>query len=73
MLSEDEPPPLLLIRIRAIVTPAAIKSKWALLAAITAFVLIAVLRINTAYVILLFAVLGMAVAFAGSRGGGESE
>ena len=54
-------------------TPAAIKSKWALLAAITAFVLIAVLRINTAYVILLFAVLGMAVAFAGSPGGGESE
>ena len=47
--------------------PAAIKNKWALLAAATAFVLIAVLRVNTAYVILLFAALGIAVTFAGSR------
>ena len=51
-------------------TPAAIKNKWALLAAVAAFVLIAVLRINTAYVILLFAVIGIAVTLAG---GGESE
>lgn len=47
--------------------PAAIKNKWAMLGAIAAFVLIAVLRINTAYVILMFAVLGITVAFAGSR------
>ena len=47
--------------------PAAIKNKWAMLAAVVAFVLIAVLRINTAYVILLFAVLGIAVTFAGSH------
>ena len=47
--------------------PAAIKNKWALLAATAAFVLIAILKVNTAYVILLFAVLGMAVNFAGSR------
>ena len=38
-----------------------------LLAAAAAFVLIAVLRVNTAYVILLFAVLGIAVTFAKSR------
>ena len=58
-------------------TPAAIKNKWALLAAVAAFVLIAVLRINTAYVILLFAVLGIAVTFAGRQKkdgeGGEPE
>lgn len=47
--------------------PAAIKNKWAMLAAIGAFVLIAILKVNTAYVILLFAVLGIAVTFAGSR------
>ncbi len=47
--------------------PAAIKNKWALLAAAAAFVLIAVFRINTAYVILLFAVLGVMVTLAGSR------
>jgi len=47
--------------------PAAIKNKWALIAATAAFVLITVLRVNTAYVILLFAVLGIAVTFAGSR------
>ena len=47
--------------------PAAIKNKWALLAAVTAFVLIAILKVNTAYVILLFAMLGIAVTFAGRR------
>ena len=47
--------------------PAAIRSKWALLAAVAAFVLITVLHINTAYVILLFAVLGVAVTLAGGR------
>lgn len=47
--------------------PAAIKNKWAMLAAIVAFVLIAILKVNTAYVILLFAGLGIAVTFAGSR------
>ena len=47
--------------------PAAIKNKWAMLAAVAAFVLIAVLRINTAYVILMFAVIGITVTFAGSR------
>ena len=47
--------------------PAAIKNKWAMLAAVLAFVLIAVLKVNTAYVILLFAVLGITVTFAGSR------
>ena len=61
--------------------PAAIKNKWAMLAAVVAFELIAVLKVNTAYVILLFAVLGITVTFAGSRKaangeadeGGESE
>lgn len=47
--------------------PAAIKNKWAMLAAVVAFVLIAVLKVNTAHVILLFAVLGITVTFAGSR------
>ena len=47
--------------------PAAIKSKWALLAAVLAFALITVLHINTAYVILLFAVIGIAVTMSGSR------
>ena len=47
--------------------PAAIKNKWAMMAAIVAFVLIAILKVNTAYVILLFAVLGITVTFAGSR------
>lgn len=52
--------------------PAAIKNKWAMLAAVGAFVLIAVLKVNTAYVILLFAVLGIAVSFAGSRRAAEA-
>ena len=46
--------------------PAAVKSKWAALAAVLAFVLIAVLNINTAYVILLFIVLGIVATFIGS-------
>ena len=48
-------------------TPAAIKSKWSLIAAVLAFVLIVALRINTAYVILLFMVLGVASALVGGR------
>ena len=52
--------------------PAAIKNKWAMLAAAAAFVLIAVLKVNTAYVILLFALLGIAVTFAGSRRAAEA-
>jgi chromate transporter len=52
--------------------PAAIKNKWAMLAAVAAFVLIAVLKVNTAYVILLFALLGIAVSFAGSRRAAEA-
>ena len=47
--------------------PAAIKNKWAMLAAIVAFILIAILKVNTAYVILLFAILGITVTLAGSR------
>ena len=39
--------------------PAAIKNKWSLLVALAAFVLIGVLNINTAYVILLFIMLGI--------------
>ncbi|MBE6018945.1 MAG: chromate transporter [Clostridiales bacterium] len=47
--------------------PSALKNIWAILAAATAFVLIALLNVNTAYVILLFAVLGIIVTLAGSR------
>lgn len=47
--------------------PAAIKSKWALLAATLAFVLIGILNVNTAYVILLFMLLGIAGTMIGSR------
>lgn len=47
--------------------PAAIKNKWAMMAATVAFVLIAVLNINTAYVILLFAVIGITVTLVNSR------
>lgn len=56
--------------------PAAIKSKWAILAAVTAFVLIAVLKVNTAYVILMFAVIGITVTLVNSRravGGAAGE
>lgn len=47
--------------------PNAIKNKWALAAAVLSFVLIAVLNINTAYVILLFIILGIGSVMAGSR------
>ena len=47
--------------------PSALKNKWAILAALTAFILIAVLKVNTAYVILLFAVLGITVTLINSR------
>ena len=47
--------------------PNAIKNKWALAAAVLSFVLIAVLNVNTAYVILLFIILGIASTMVGSR------
>jgi chromate transporter len=47
--------------------PKAIKNKWALIAAVLSFVLIAVLNVNTAYVILLFIVLGIASTMVGSK------
>ncbi|MBR7088115.1 MAG: chromate transporter [Mogibacterium sp.] len=43
------------------------KGGWTILAAAVSFVLIAVLNINTAYVILLFVVLGVASALIGDR------
>ncbi|MBE6040455.1 MAG: chromate transporter [Clostridiales bacterium] len=46
--------------------PAAVRSKWAAAAAALAFVLIAVFNINTAYVILLFIILGIISTFIGS-------
>ena len=47
--------------------PSALRNKWAILAAVTAFVLIAILKVNTAYVILLFAVIGITVTLMNSR------
>ena len=47
--------------------PSAIKSVWSALAAAGAFVLIGVLNVNTAYVILLFLVLGVASAIVGGK------
>lgn len=47
--------------------PSAIKDKWTLGAAALAFVLIAVLNVNTAYVILLFIILGIAATFMNGR------
>ena len=47
--------------------PSALRNKWAILAAVSAFVLIAVLKVNTAYVILLFAVIGIIVTIIGSK------
>ena len=47
--------------------PSALKNKWAVLAAVSSFVLIAILKINTAYVILLFAVIGITVTMIGSH------
>lgn len=59
--------------------PAAIKSKLGIAAAVTAFVLISLLNVNTAYVILLFVALGIAgtaasgVKAAKTDGGGGDE
>ncbi len=47
--------------------PAALKGPWTVAAAALAFVLIAVLNVDTAYVILLFMILGLAVTFAGGN------
>lgn len=43
------------------------RGKWTIFAAVLSFVLIAVFNINTAYVILLFIILGIASAFAADR------
>ena len=48
-------------------SPKVIKGAWTVAAAVLAFVLIAVFNINTAYVILLFIVLGIAVTLAGGK------
>lgn len=64
--------------------PSAIKNKWAMAAAALAFILIALLNVNTAYVILLFIILGIAATIINERKianveadmedkGGESE
>ena len=64
--------------------PSAIKNKWAMAAAALAFVLIALFNVNTAYVILLFIILGIAATIINERKiaaaetggedkGGESE
>ena len=47
--------------------PSAIKSIWSVLVAAGAFILIGVLNVNTAYVILLFLVLGVASALIGGK------
>ena len=47
--------------------PNAIKNKWALIAAALSFILIAVLNVNTAYVILLFILLGIVSTMIGGR------
>ena len=47
--------------------PAALKGPWTVAAAALAFVLIAVLNVDTAYVILLFMILGLVVTFAGGN------
>ena len=47
--------------------PAALKGPWTVAAAALAFVLIAVLNVDTAYVILLFMILGLVVTFAGEN------
>ena len=58
--------------------PTAIKNKWSVIAAVTAFLMIVVLNINTAWVILLFLLLGILSAVVGGRRaekdeGGERE
>ena len=45
--------------------PKVLKGKWTVAAAVLAFVLIAVFNVNTAYVILLFIILGIAVTLSG--------
>lgn len=47
--------------------PAAIKNKWAALAAVASFVMIVAFNIDTAIVILIFLVLGIASAMVGSQ------
>jgi chromate transporter len=47
--------------------PVAIKNKWAVLSAVASFVMIIVFDINTAYVILIFLLLGIASAIVGSK------
>lgn len=49
------------------------KGKWTVAAALLSFVLIAVLKINTAYVILLFVVIGVVTALVGDRMAGGKE
>lgn len=49
------------------------KGTWTVIAAVLSFVLIAVFNINTAYVILLFIVLGIASAYVGDRMKGRTE
>ncbi|MBR0400822.1 MAG: chromate transporter [Mogibacterium sp.] len=51
---------------------AVFKNKWTVAAAVLSFVLIAVIGINTAYVILLFLLLGVAAAFIGGKGAREA-
>lgn len=61
--------------------PSAVKSIWAIIAAALSFVLIAIFNVNTAYVILLFVLLGIAstlvsgakAASEAGENGGESE
>ena len=53
--------------------PAAIKNKWAIGAAALAFVLITVLNVNTAYVILLFIVLGNVSMVIKRQEGGDDK
>lgn len=47
--------------------PSAIKNKWAMAAAALAFILIALFNVNTAYVILLFIILGIAATIINER------
>ena len=51
---------------------AVFKNKWTVAAAVLSFVLIAVIGINTADVILLFLLLGVAAAFIGGKGAREA-
>jgi chromate transporter len=53
--------------------PAALKGVWTVAAAALAFILIAVMNINTAYVILMFIVLGLVVTAAGGQKSAEAS